>query len=149
MSDQPIRLADVTADNCRAVMLLSVADHQQDFVAPNAASIAQSKFFPHYACRAIYRGDAPVGFAMYGPLEPKTGPHDLSITRLMVDRRWQRQGIGREALRLLLEEIRARRPERVTIYYEPENEVAKRLYAGFGFVEVGEDEDEIVAELRS
>ena len=33
--------------------------------------------------------------------------------------------------------------------YEPENEVAKKLYASFGFVENGEmDDDEIVAVLK-
>ena len=35
------------------------------------------------------------------------------------------------------------------ISYEPENEVAKKLYASFGFVENGEmDDDEIVAVLK-
>ena len=142
-----IRLEEVTRENYREVLMLSVAEGQRDFVMSNCCSVAQSKFFPLYRPRAVYADGEPVGFLMYGPLDDAR-PLDVAISRLMVDQRWQRQGIGREALRLAIGEIRERGAERITIYYEPENAVAKRLYAGFGFVEVGEDEDgEVIAEL--
>ena len=56
------------------------------------------------------------------------------------------------ALRLALEFIRTfprGKAEYCWRSYEPENEVAKKLYASFGFVENGEmDGDEIVAVLK-
>lgn len=144
-----IRLEEVTRENLRVVCLLKVDPEQEDFVAPNAFSIAQSKYCPDFHPRAIYRGDEPVGFLMYCVLEPEEKPDDWSITRLMVDRNRQREGIGRRALRLAIDEVRVRAPgARITIYYEPENKVAKRLYASFGFEEVGVEDGEIVAELR-
>ena len=87
---------------------------------------------------------------MYSLLEPEAKPDEFSITRLMIDQRWQREGIGRKALELTIKEIRRRSPTaRILIYCEPENFVAKRLYAEFGFVEVDVDEDgEVIAELR-
>ena len=145
-----IRLEEVTRENLRAVCLLKVSPEQEDFVMPNSVSIAQSKYWPDYHPRAIYRDDLPVGFAMYSLLEPEAKPDEFSITRLMIDQRWQREGIGRKALELTIKEIRRRSPTaRILIYYEPENFVAKRLYAEFGFVEVDVDEDgEVIAELR-
>ena len=60
------------------------------------------------------------------------------------------RGIGRRAMELVLEEIRAR-PDatRITICYHTRNERAKAFYASFGFSEVGIDElGEMVAEIR-
>ncbi len=70
----------------------------------------------------------------------------------MIDKRYQKRGYGAEAIRLALEFIRTR-PCGKALYcelsYEPENEVAAKLYHSFGFVENGEvDGDEIVAVLK-
>ena len=59
---------------------------------------------------------------------------------------WLRPGRGAAALTVL----RARRPggARFALSYQPDNAVARRLYAGLGFVETGEvDDDEVVARL--
>ena len=53
MDDQPIRLAEVDKGNFWAVAELSVADHQREFVATNAMSIAQSKYWTSFRVRAI------------------------------------------------------------------------------------------------
>ncbi|MEO1497266.1 MAG: GNAT family N-acetyltransferase [Planctomycetota bacterium] len=141
-----IRLEDVTRDNYLAVLKLKVHPDQQMFVATNCCSLAQAKYVTECVPRAIYRDDEPVGFAMYRP--EKDGA-DCCITRLMVGAGYQREGIGSEALRLVMEEARERFPTaRLIICYEPENEVAKRLYARFGFVECGMEDGEIVAEQR-
>jgi len=75
------------------------------------------------------------------------------IFRLMVDEKYQGKGFGRFAMEKMLEVFRA--DERIThvgISYEPENDVARKLYAGFGFVETGEilgDETLAVLKIRS
>ncbi len=67
----------------------------------------------------------------------------------MVDRRYQGKGYGRAAMRLLLDRLRTIPGcDEVAISYEPENDVARRLYASCGFRETGEIiEGETVARL--
>lgn len=150
MSDEPVRLTDVTRENYLEVLRLKVAEHQQGFVATNEGSVAQSKFHPEYHPRAIYRGDTAVGFLMYGPFVDDEPAKGTIIFRLMVDQRWQGEGIGRAALYAAIEEIQRAGGEPITIGYKPENEVAKGLYASVGFVESHTDEDgEVIAEFRS
>ncbi|WP_230581010.1 GNAT family N-acetyltransferase [Xenorhabdus bovienii] len=64
----------------------------------------------------------------------------ITIWRFMVDKNHQNKGIGRKALSLALDEIRRTvQLETIAISYDPNNLVAKNLYASFGFVEVGMD----------
>ena len=67
------------------------------------------------------------------------------IWRFMIDRRYQGRGYGRKALELALEFIRtfpAGPAQYCWLDYEPENEVARKLYLSFGFVERPEQYDE-------
>jgi diamine N-acetyltransferase len=70
----------------------------------------------------------------------------------MIDKRYQGRGYGREAMKLALDFIRTwpcGKAEFCWISYEPENEIARKLYASLGFEETGEmDGDEIVAVLK-
>ena len=145
MSDE-VRLEEVTARNWRAVARLKLLPEQEDLVASNLYSIAQSKFDPDSRPRAVYAGNQIVGFIMYD-VDEKT--REASIYRFMIDREHQGKGYGRAALARALDEIRADRAVRkISIGYMPENPVAKPFYSSFGFIEVGQDEDgEIVAEL--
>lgn len=61
-----IRLEAVTRDNFFDVVALKVAPEQQEFVASNAFSLAESKYFPELKPFAIYAGESLVGFVMYG-----------------------------------------------------------------------------------
>jgi diamine N-acetyltransferase len=145
-----IKLKDVTARNWRAVARLKLAEGQEDLVASNLYSIAQSKFDPNARPRAVYAGSELVGFLMYDVWETKQKTREASIYRFMIDRRHQGKGYGRAALARALDEIKAVPAVRkVSIGYMPDNPVAKPFYASFGFVEVGRDEDgEINAELK-
>jgi diamine N-acetyltransferase len=56
----------------------------------------------------------------------------------MIDGRYQRQGYGREALKLVIERIRQRPGAHTLILsYEPDNEGAAALYASVGFRPTG------------
>ena len=139
-----VRLKDVTEDNWRAVIDLKLDPEQEDLVASNLYSIAESRFDPDARPRAVYAGKRVVGFLMYDVQSRKA-----SIYRFMIDRKHQGKGYGRAALSKALDEIRAIPKIRtVSIRYMPDNPVAKPFYASFGFVEVGKDEDgEIIADL--
>jgi diamine N-acetyltransferase len=143
-----VKLKEVTAKNWRAVARLELAPDQQDLVADNLSSIAESKFDPTAHPRAVYAGGEPVGFLMYD-VSGEGKKRAALIYRFMIDRRHQGKGYGRAALVLALEEIRAiPKVRKVSISYMPDNVVAKAFYASLGFVEAGVDEDgEMMAEL--
>jgi len=144
---EKIALKDVTAENWEAVADLELDAGQEDLVASNLYSIAESHFDPDARPRAVYAGKRVVGFLMYDVQRSKGR---ASIYRFMIDRRHQGRGYGRIALGKALEEIQAiARVRRVFIRYMPENPVAGPFYASFGFVEVRKDRDgEVIAELK-
>jgi diamine N-acetyltransferase len=139
-------LREITRENWEQCVRLTVATEQEPFVASNAVSLAQSKYEPEWIPLAIYHDDEMVGFVMYGVYRDEG---KYWILRVMVDHRAQSNGYGRAALRLLLDRLRATPGcDEVAISYEPENEVARSLYASFGFRETGEViEGETVARL--
>jgi diamine N-acetyltransferase len=142
-----VRLEEVTADNWRAVTDLALEDAQEDHVSSNRESLEESRRNPCARPRAVYAGRTLVGFLMYEPLEAYGKPHQASIYRLMIDKRHQGKGYGRAALARAIEEIQQDpRIRTIRICYTPDNP-AKTLYASFGFVEIGRDEDgEVIAE---
>ena len=136
----------VTAKNWRELAKLKVHDDQAHFVASNVYSIAEAQFgddepdgshwdmYPH----GIYDGDTPVGFFMYGYnfSYPKFQAY---IIRLMVDENHQAKGYGYFGMKTMLEIFQADpRIHAVGISYEPNNELARKLYERIGFVETGE-----------
>ena len=98
---------------------------------------------------AIYEGDEMVGFVMYN-IEQTKG-EGAFISRVMIDHAHQGKGYGKAAFALLLEQIKAEagpKCKRIGISYEPSNDIARKLYASFGFVETGEIEHgEVIARL--
>src|SRR4051794_7549731 len=99
-----VTLVELSADNWEAVASLQVGPDQQNFVAPNLKTIAETQFHPWTHRRVISIGSEIVGFAVYG-----TAPGDavLWLHRFMIDAAHQGKRYGREALRILVEEWRA------------------------------------------
>ena len=100
-----------------------------------------------------------IGFneAVFGELlveeeVPEVLKDNYSLWRLMIDEKYQKKGYGKEAVRLALDFIRTwpcGEAEYCVLSYEPENEVAQKLYHSFGFIETGEMEgDELIAVLK-
>jgi diamine N-acetyltransferase len=144
-----VKLKDVTEHNWRDVVDLKLDPEQEDLVASNLYSIAESQFDPDARPRAVYAGKRAVGFLMYDVQQKKDRSRKASIYRFMIDRKYQGKGYGRAALSRALDEIRAiPKITKVSIRYMADNPVAKPFYGSFGFVEVGKDEDgEIIAEM--
>jgi len=151
-----IKLQPVTAGNWRALVKLKVREDQNRFVASNLYSIAEAQFgFEFEGDRwnlcpfGAYLGEEPVGFVMYSP-NCNHSRFQAFIMRLMVDDKFQGRGYGREIMKQVLDVLRTDdRIINVGISYEPENEVARKLYANLGFVEPGVMlEDEVLAVLK-
>ena len=131
-----IVLRAIDGYNFRRITELSVTEEQKGFVASNVYSLAQAYAMPECRPLAVYEGMEPVGFVMYAL---DADDQEYWIYRFMIDRRFQRRGYGRQALRLLIERIRAEAPDRRALYIscEPENAAALALYTSFGFVPDG------------
>ena len=158
-----LHLVKVNGKNVWEILKLSVSESQRDFVAPNDVSIieaytaitANGCAFPF----GIYAGEKPVGFLMIGfdvdddwDDAPEIARGNYNIWRLMIDQSCQRNGFGKEALRLALEFIHTfpcGKAEYCWLSYDPENEAARRLYHSFGFEETGgTDGEEVIAILK-
>ena len=111
--ERPASLRDITDDNRAEVEALTVTDEQSHYVASVTRSLQDAVEYPDAKAwyRAIYRGDEPVGFVMISDGitvdDPSyVGPYYL--WRLLIDHRYQRQGIGTAALDLVVEYVRTR-----------------------------------------
>ena len=73
------------------------------------------------------------------------------IGGLVIDAEYQGKGYGRAAMEALLDYLAAQPGYReAALSCDPENTVARRLYASLGFVETGERvDDELVARLQA
>ena len=167
-----VRLKKVDYFNYDALIDLKVNESQKNFVASNMYSLAEA-----YAAVAsggyalpfgIYLEDKPIGFLMIGyypdPEYAKKafGEEEIPdfiqrsylVWRFMIDREYQGKGYGRAALGLALDYIRTLpcgEADCCWLSYEPENEVARKLYRSFGFEELPETPkgwDEIPAVLK-
>lgn len=162
-----LHLVKIDAKTIWDVVELELEEYQKEFVAPNDISIAQAYTTIGTGCTAfpfgIYDDETPVGFMMIGhnlaPLyeiagekAPEISKNNYCLWRFMIDKKYQKRGYGTEAVKLALDFVRTwpcGKAEYCELSYEHTNQVAKKLYHAFGFVENGEmDDDEVVAILK-
>lgn len=145
----PVELRPVDDDNVIAVIGLSVADDQADFVAPNVTSLAQAFAAPNVWVRAVYAGDDPVGFVMLSDDDERPRYY---LWRFMIDRRYQHMGFGRQAMALVHDYVRTRpHGDRVYLSYVPAAGGPEDFYKRLGYVDTGVEHDgelEAVLALR-
>jgi diamine N-acetyltransferase len=151
MTSPGVHLRQITDDNRDAVRALRVRRDQKRFVASVSKSLKEAAATPEANpwYRAVYRGEEPVGFVMLSwnpPTGPFKGRHFL--WRLLIDKRYQRRGIGREVLTQIVELVRADGATELLTSYEPGEGEPWPFYRRFGFQPTGEiDDDEIVLRL--
>ena len=158
-----LRLETITGKNVWDILRLKVSEDQQDFVAPNDVSIIEAYVaITRNGCAfpfGIYEDEVPVGFLMIGygidddwDDAPQIAQNNYNLWRLMIDQRYQRRGYGKQAVALALNFIRSfpcGPAEWCWLSYEPENTIARKLYASYGFAETGgRDGEEIIAALK-
>ena len=139
MTDPNVSLRPVDDDNVQAVIDLSVADDQRDFVAPNVKSLAQAFATTKVWVRAVYAEDVPVGFVMLSDDDEKPRYY---LWRFMIDAKHQRRGIGREAMGLVHEYVRSRPGgDRIYLSYVPEDGGPEEFYKSLGYEDTGVEHD--------
>jgi diamine N-acetyltransferase len=133
--DATVTLREVTDKTLRSVLKLAVRPDQEQFVAPNAVSIAEAYFEPKAWFRAIYADETPVGFVML--FDDAEAP-EYFLWRFMIDARYQRHGYGRRAIELLIDYVRTRPNAReLLLSYVPAEGSPEPFYVGIGFVNTG------------
>lgn len=141
-----VTLREVSKDTVREICRLAVSPGQEDFVAPNAVSIAEAYFEPKAWFRAIYADDVPVGFVMLFD-DPETPEYYL--WRLMVGAGHQGRGFGRKAMELVIDHVRSRPgAKELLTSYVPGEGSPEPFYRALGFQPTGAmDDDEVVLGL--
>lgn len=142
---------EITNANIWKVCLLEPFENQKDFVAENMQSLAEA-----YATRnegnnalplAVYNDFDLIGFIMIGKgtvgNENKSNliKENYSLWRLMIDKKYQRKGLGKQTIDAAINLIRTfpfGEAKKVWLSYEKENTRARDIYRKYGFVENGE-----------
>ena len=143
----------VVRNNFNDVIELEIEEAQEKYISSNVITIAESTLSPYFHLfhhRAICVDEKVVGFVEYQFGEiGEFDENECTIWRFMIDRKHQNTGIGKIAMSLLLEEIKAHEHcKLVDIYYDPQNLAAKKLYASLGFKENGNrDDGDVIAEI--
>lgn len=138
-----ISLRNIDKNNWEECIKLSVSDHQRSFVATNAYSLVQAHYEENLFPMGIYREDTLVGFLMY---DYDNDDDMWGMCRLMVDSKYQNQGIG-EASILKLFDIILEKYGHVDFYtsVDPDNVIAIKLYEKLGFINTNKIiEDELL-----
>jgi len=153
-----IKPISILSEEMPICIALDVHEGQEKFVADNVYSLAQaydtnkhhdetgegSIAVPY----AVYSDDVMVGFTMYGYFQPDPDDDDnydnenpcYYIWRLLIDKNHQRKGIGLEAVRLVMEEIKKKPQGYAThcyVSYMPDNIGSKTTFGNYGFEEDG------------
>src|SRR5262245_2000391 len=142
--DEPVTLRELSAANRDDVLALRLAPGQDRFVSSVAESLQEAEKYPQAKpwCRAVYAGDDPVGFVILSwdcvPQPPEIiGPWFL--WKLLIDERHQRDGHGREVVRLVADLVREAGADELLVSYVPEGEGGPGpFYERLGFVPTGE-----------
>lgn len=149
-----IRLVPLTLENNRAYYALRTHHSQERFVAPMSWSFADA-LFPEVIDGApvvprlsgIEADGEPVGFMMIAEVTP-AHPEPF-LWRLLVDRRHQRRGVGRRALAVLCDQLRAEGCTTLVTSWVPGPGTPAPFYRAYGFRETGEVMDgETVVRLQ-
>ncbi|WP_171056433.1 GNAT family N-acetyltransferase [Paenibacillus sinopodophylli] len=143
-----IAFKDISKSNWEECIQLKLHDEQVQYVAPNWYSIIEASFDNSYVPKAVYLDSHMIGFFMFGK-----DPSDQSywIVRLMIDKHYQGNGLGRATLLKGIELIR-NKPDcssEIITSFKPDNKAAGSLYEQVGFKKTGHIIDgEVVVRLR-
>jgi RimJ/RimL family protein N-acetyltransferase len=142
-SPDQLRLLPLDLENYRGYYALRTHHSQERFVAPMSWSFADA-LFPEVIDGAplvprLYGVEAdgePVAFVMIADVTP--AHPEPYLWRFLVDKRHQRRGVGRGALDLLCDQLRAHECTTLVTSWVPGPGTPAPFYRKYGFLETGE-----------
>ncbi|MDM5317250.1 GNAT family N-acetyltransferase [Fictibacillus sp. b24] len=134
-----IKLVEINEKNWVDVIFLSTSENMpticEEFVASNALSMVQAQYEKTWTTKAIEKDGQLIGFTMYG-YSPVMDYFELC--RIMVDKKFQGNGYGKEAVQLVIEEMKKIDDcKEIYLSTDPKNKLGKRLYENLGFINTG------------
>ena len=143
MSTLRFSIREVTSDNVDALLKLELLAGQKRLVASVATSLAQVAYQPAGRAVAIYEGEQPAGMMLLydARLDKERPAPQLYLWRLLVDARFQRRGLGRQALSWVIEEAGRMGMESVGLSHGQAEGHAGPFYQKMGFSYTGEVDD--------
>ena len=159
-----IHLVELDKYNVWDVVSLRIRRDQKKYLADNVWSMIHA-YVGNKTNGAVYpfgifNDKKPVGFLLlaYDYSEvcddhdaPSIAKNNYFLWRLMIDKRYQGRGYGREAVKLALDFIKTfphGKAEYCWICYDKDNEVAKKLYLSMGFNEIEMQGNDINAVIK-
>lgn len=137
MSNEKIKLLELDENNWYESCKLELTDEQKEYMEPNSISIAQTKFEPTLRAFAICYGNKIVGFAMFNTIEEEL--NSFWIYRIMIDKIYQRKGIGKVATKLIIDEMaKISKCQRIAVGFHHENTGVYTFYSKLGFIDRGD-----------
>lgn len=136
-----IRLEKINKDNWEEALDLRVAEDHKKYVASNLYSIAEAQFYPGCKTYAIYNDAKMVGFAMLGVDTEDETDKRFWLIRFMIAAGEQYKGYGKEAMKLIIEEVRKNNHSELVLSTNPDNEKGIRFYKSLGFETTGTIQD--------
>lgn len=135
-----LRIREVTTENWRSVVALSVTEQQNQFIESNAFSLAESKFEENGISVGLYDGKTLVGYAMYGFYSQQT--ESAWLDRFMIDFHFQGNGYAKRFMPLLIKHIQSTYGcKKIYLSVHPDNHQAIKLYEAFEFRLTGDIDD--------
>lgn len=138
-------IAPLDRYNWELCLALEITPEQERYVPSVLYSLAQAKFENLFPFGIWFEGKI-VGFLMYGGFG-----NICWINRILVDKQYQGKGIGREAVRQLIQQLRQKRScQSIRTSYAADNYQAKVFFEKLGFEELNDAlEEERVAEFSA
>lgn len=123
----------VNSNNREEIELLTVFSEQSGFVESVGECLQEADQLELWRPVGIYDGDMLIGFAMYGYF-PEPAPGQLWLDRLLIDKKYQGKGYGKQAVLALLDRLRAEySADTVYLSVYRNNPRAIHLYEQIGF----------------
>lgn len=136
----------VTINDLKWLNYLTIKDSQINYVESIEDSLLLQENDSSWKARAIYDNQILVGFVLYGFID-----NEVWIDRYLIDQRYQGRGYGKNALKLIIEELKKTYQQPI-LYLSvfKENNVAINLYQKLGFEFNGQldSKGELVMELK-
>ena len=132
-STSQLHFEEVTPSNRTEIEKLEIFSEQSGFIESVSACLQEADALDLWRPVGIYDGSTLIGFAMYGYF-PEPAPGQLWLDRLLIDKRYQGKGYGKQAVLSLLDRLHTEY-QSGTVYlsvYE-NNPHAIKLYQQIGF----------------
>ena len=145
MTKLTVHLQKVSKDNQQKIVEIATYENQTDFYPSIESSLELAARYKNAHPFAVFLGEEICGFLLIG-IDEITKL--WKIYRLVIDKNYQRQGIGRAAMELALSELKDNHGAgEVLIVYQEENIIAANLYCTLGFIRYGKEGNKILAKV--